>query len=274
MGLMDLFKKKEDQNKEAYRDEVKKALSDGKLTADKMQRLEALKKELDVTAASQDYTMVRREQFQAAADAIKSTGKLTEKEEKELQRIQQFLGLKDQQIAQSKMELGRLRTLTEMRTGKFPVISAENVVLRGLRMGEGEVPHWAELAILLDAPDPGGTVGVGLKLVPKALYQAGSAAPYTLPMKGATPVAEGHLIMTSTRMIFKSNEGKSNNYVYDKPEEINLYKDGLRLRMGGGRAVMMKFRSVENADFIGILVSKGQNPELYSSQDGPSLDFS
>ena len=73
MGLMDMFKKK-DAAKETYREEVKKAVSDGKLTADKMQRLEDLKKELDVTAASQDMTMVRREQYQAAADAVKATG--------------------------------------------------------------------------------------------------------------------------------------------------------------------------------------------------------
>ena len=75
MGLKDmLFGKKEDANKVAYRDEVKKAVSDGKLTADKMARLEKLKQELDVTAASQDFTMVRREQYQTAADAMMKGG--------------------------------------------------------------------------------------------------------------------------------------------------------------------------------------------------------
>jgi hypothetical protein len=271
MGLMDMFKKK-DTAKETFRDEVKKAVSDGKLTPDKMARLEKLKQELDVTSASQDYTMVRREQYQAAAEAIKATGKLTEKEEKELQRIQAFLGLKDAQIAQDKAELGRLRILTEMRTGKFPTISAENTVMRGIKLGEDEIPHWAEIAIMLEGQDPGGPAGMGLRLVKNAAYQVGTANAYTLPMKGATPVAEGHLVMTSLRMMFKGPD-KVNGFTYERPEEINLYKDGLRLRMGGGRAVLFKFRSVENADFIGLIISKAQNPRMFG-EDAPSLDFS
>jgi hypothetical protein len=276
MGLKDmLFGKKEDANKVAYREEVKKAVSDGKLTADKMARLEKLKSELDVTAASQDYTMVRREQYQTAADAMMAHGKLTEGEEKELQRIQAFLGLKDQQIAQTKVELGRMRILTEMRAGKFPEISSQNVVMRGLKMAEGEVAHWAEIAIALEGEDAGGSAGVGLKLPPKVAYQPGSAAPYILPIKGATPMTEGHLILTSLRIIMKGAE-KTTAFTYDKPEEINLYKDGVRLRMGKGRAVLFKFRSVESYDFIGLLVAKGLNPQLFGpgGDATQSLDFS
>ena len=276
MGLKDmLFGKKEAPNKLAYREEVKKAVADGKLTADKMARLEKLKTELDVTAASQDFTMVRREQYQTAADAMMKQGALSEAEEKELQRIQAFLGLKDQQIGQTKVELGRLRILTEMRAGKFPEISAQNVVMRGLKLAEGEIAHWAEIAIALDADDPGGAAGVGLKLPPKMAYQPGTAAAYTLPLKGATPMAEGHLILTSTRFVMKGAD-KVSSFAYDKPEEINLYKDGVRLRMGKGRAVLFKFRSLESADFIGLLIARGLNPELFGpgGQATESLDFS
>ena len=276
MGLKDmLFGKKEDANKVAYRDEVKKAVSDGKLTADKMARLEKLKQELDVTAASQDYTMVRREQYQTAADAMMKGGALSEAEEKELQRIQAFLGLKDQQIAQTKVELGRMRILTEMRAGKFPEISAQNVLMRGLKLNDGEIAHWAEIAIFLEAQDPGGSAGVGLKLMRTMAYQAGSATPYTLPLKGATPMDEGHLIMTSGRMVMKG-QSKVTAFTYDKPDEINLYKDGIRLRMGNGRAVMFKFRSVENADFIGLLIARGLNPAKFGpgGEETESLDFS
>ena len=267
MGLKDLlFGKKEDANKVAYREEVKKAVSGGKLTADKVAHLEKLQDKLDVTAASQDFTMVRREQYQSAADAMMAHGKLSEAEEKELQRIQQFLGLKDLQIAQTKLELGRLRILTDMRAGKFPEISAQNTVLRGIKLAEGEVAHWAEIAIALEGQDPGGTAGVGLKLPPKVAYQPGSAAPYVLPLKGATPAAEGHLILTSLRIIMKGE--KISSFAYDKPEEINLYKDGVRLRMGRGRALLFKFRSVESADFIGLLIAKGLNPGMF----GPGGD--
>ena len=105
-------------------------------------------------------------------------------------------------------------------------------------------------------------------------YQPGTAAAYTLPVKGATPVAEGHLIMTSLRFVMKGAD-KITSFAYDKPEEINLYKDGVRLRMGKGRAILFKFRSLESADFIGLLIARGLNPELFGpgGQATESLDF-
>lgn len=269
MGLKDmLFGKKEDANKVAYRDEVKKAVADGKLTPEKVKHLEKLKNELEVGAAAQDFTMVRREQYQTAAGAIMAQGKLTEAEEKELQRIQAFLGLKDQQIAQTKVELGRLRMLTEMRAGKFPEISAQNIVMRGIRLAEGEIAHWAEIAIGLDANESGGPPAVGgVKLTPLAGYVPGTALSHVLPLKGAVPATEGHLILTSLRIIMKGQD-KVTAFTYDKPDEIHLFKDGMRLRMGGGKAFLFKFRSVENFDFIGLVASKGLNPKKF----GPGGD--
>lgn len=275
MGLKDmLFGKKEDANKVAYRDEVKKAVADGKLTPEKVKHLEKLKNELDVGAAAQDFTMVRREQYQTAADAMMAQGKLTEAEEKELQRVQAFLGLKDQQIAQTKVELGRLRMLTDMRSGKFPEISSANVLMRGLKLAEGEVAHWGEIAIMLEGEDTGGSVGAGLKLMPNMAYQPGSVGTSMVPLKGATPMDEGHLIMTSLRLIMKG-QTKVTAFTYDKPEEINLYKDGVRLRLGKGRAVLFKFRSLESADFIGLLMAKGLNPKKFGpgGDATQSLDF-
>jgi Chloroplast envelope transporter len=275
MGLKDmLFGKKEDANKVAYRDEVKKAVADGKLTPEKVKHLEKLKNELDVGAAAQDFTMVRREQYQTAADAMMAQGKLSEAEEKELQRVQAFLGLKDQQIAQTKVELGRLRMLTDMRAGKFPEISSANVLMRGLKLAEGEVAHWGEIAIMLEGEDTGGSVGAGLKLMPNMAYQPGSVGTSMVPLKGATPMDEGHLIMTSLRLIMKG-QTKVTAFTYDKPEEINLYKDGVRLRLGKGRAVLFKFRSLESADFIGLLMAKGLNPKKFGpgGDATQSLDF-
>ena len=64
--------------------------------------------------------------------------------------------------------------------------------------------------------------------------------------------------------VIGSDQGdKITGFTYDRPEEINLYKDGLRLRLGNGRAVLFKFRSVENADFIGLIISKAQNPRMF-----------
>lgn len=86
---------------------------------------------------------------------------------------------------------------------------------------------------------------------------------------------EGHLMMTSGRMVMKG-QNKVTTFAYDKPDEINLYKDGIRLRLGNGRAVMFKFRSVGNADFIGLLIARGLNPAKFGpgGEETASLDFS
>ena len=108
MGLLDLFRKKADVNKEAFRAEVKDAVKDGKLTAEGVRHLEKRKAELDVDVASADQTIIRREAFQVAADAVIAGGRISAAEEKELQRIQAYLGLKDVQVAQTRVELARL----------------------------------------------------------------------------------------------------------------------------------------------------------------------
>ena len=43
-----------------------------------------------------------------------------------------------------------------------------------------------------------------------------------------------------------------------------------------GRAVQFKFRSVENADFIGLLIARGLNPAKFGpgGEETESLDFS
>ena len=276
MGLLDLFRKKADINKETFRAEVRDAVKDGKLSAEGVRQLEKRKTELDVDAASADQTIIRREAFQVAADAVIAGGRISAAEEQELQRIQAYLGLKDAQVAQTRVELARLRRLTEMKAGKFPSISPENTVMRGLQMGAGEVPHWAELATLLDAQDAGGTAGIGQRVVARAMYQPGSAAAFSVPLKNALAMAEGHLVLTNRRMLFKSPE-RVFEYAYDKPEEIHLYKDGVRLRLRGGRAVIFKLRTEGNVDFIGLTISMAQNPRLFQpdqTMSGKSLDFS
>jgi hypothetical protein len=270
MGLKDmLFGKKEDAKKVEFRNEIQKAVADGNLTPEKIAALEKIRQQNELTQASQDLTMVRRDAYNKAADAIKAGGKLTEAEEAQLQKIQAYLGLKDTQIAQTKAELGRMRMLTEMKAGKFPIISETNTVLRGLRFNSGESPHWAEIAIMLEAPETG--AAPGLKLVRGAGFQVGAANPYSLSMKGATPVAEGHLILTSERMIFKGGE-KITAISVDKPEEIALFKDGVRLKSGNGKLVLFKFRSVENADFVGSIISRALNPNAAAGTTD-DLDF-
>src|SRR5262245_35646891 len=87
MGLGDWFGG--GKKKEQFRDAVKEAVSDGKLTEQKRAELESLRNELGAEAGD-DKTQMRRDVYNVAVGAVKAGGKLTPKEEAELRRVQEF----------------------------------------------------------------------------------------------------------------------------------------------------------------------------------------
>lgn len=175
-SLIEKFKGNKDDAQKLYRERVKEAVGDGRLTTDKIKELEQLKQDLEVEGPSADATMYRAAAYQAAVDAVKAGGILTDAESAELERIQNYLGLRDAQVQQTKLELARLRQLTEIRQGKLPVISQNNVILRSIKLEAGEIPHWTETAVLLEETGAtAGTSGFGLRLVRGATFQPGAA---------------------------------------------------------------------------------------------------
>jgi hypothetical protein len=52
----------------------------------------------------------------------------------DLAKIQKFLALRDDQVEKTKMEVNRLRMLTEIRRGNLPEVPTSNVALRGVAM--------------------------------------------------------------------------------------------------------------------------------------------
>ena len=159
MGIKDWFGG--DKKKQAYRDKVKEAVSDGKLSSTDMQELAKLRQELDVTDAADDKTSLRRDLYNEAVDAARSKGQLTQTGLQDLQKIQKFLALRDDQVEKTKFEVNRLRTLTEIRKGNLPLVPPTNVALRGMQMESGEVPHYNVAVEIMDQPRvPTGSEGM------------------------------------------------------------------------------------------------------------------
>jgi len=148
MGIKDWFGG--DKKKQAYRDKVKEAVSDGKLSSTDMQELNKLRTELDVTDAADDKTSLRRDLYNEAVDAARSKGQLTQTGLQDLQKIQKFLALRDDQVEKTKVEVNRLRMLTEIRKGNLPVVSPTNVSLRGVQLEAGETPHYSLAVLIMD----------------------------------------------------------------------------------------------------------------------------
>ena len=85
MGIKDWFGG--DKKKQEYRDKVKEAVSDGKLSPNDLQDLAKLRETLDVTDAADDKTSLRRELYNEAADAVRSKGQLTQTGVQDLAKI-------------------------------------------------------------------------------------------------------------------------------------------------------------------------------------------
>ena len=228
-----------DKKKAAYREKVKEALYDGKLSNEALKNLEELRKELDVTPARDDRTIIRRALFNEAVDAVKKDGEVTATDAHELAKIQKFLALRDDQIETTRWNLARLRTLTEIRAGNLPVVPPTNAALRGVQLEGEEIAHYT---LSVDMFDLGSTRGAdGVRMEWNRPYDSGQARVHVLPEAGAKPQGEGTLIFTNRRLIVKIGS-RTAAIKYAPDAHIHVYSDGIRLPKTIGNT-LLKFRS-------------------------------
>ena len=153
MGIKDWFGG--DKKKAAYRDKVKEAVADGKLSSTDLHELAELREQLDVTDAADDRTSIRREMYDEAFDAKRSQGQLNQTGLLDLAKIQKFLALRDDQIADKKVEVNRLRMLTEIRKGNLPTVPPTHAILRGVKLQPEEVAHYTVQVEMLSSSKAG-----------------------------------------------------------------------------------------------------------------------
>ena len=251
MGIKDWFGG--DKKKAAYRDKVKEAVSDGKLSSTDIQELQKLREQLDVTDAADDKTSLRREIYDEAFDAKKSAGQLTQTGILDLAKIQKFLALRDDQIAETKVEVNRLRTLTEIRKGNLPVMPPTHSALRGVKMEPDETAHYSVQVQMLSSSRVGDD---GMPIEPGFRYSEGASRSHFLPEEGAKPVGDGLVIITNRRLVIKTDSGRQASVKYGGEGQAFLYNEGLRVKGTMGQT-LLKFKSGadETAEIVGELLA-------------------
>jgi hypothetical protein len=247
MGLKDLFK---DKKKEAFKEKAKEVAT-GKLVPGKAEELAAVAREHGQDVAD-DKTMMRRSIYNKAAGAAKVRGKLTAGEAAELAKIQKFLALRDDQVEKTKWDLGRLRTVTDIRQGKLPVVSGDHPAVRGMQFLPGEIAHYTVPVTVEDRPSASGKPGQQVKWA--TAYVINSARAHTLPVEGGKELGEGTLLLTNKRLFLRAN--KTAAVEYSPQTNIFLYGDGLRLERTVGNTVLrFKSKSDGTAEIIGELLA-------------------
>jgi hypothetical protein len=251
MGIKDWFGG--DKKKAAYRDKVKEAVADGKLSGTDMQNLQELREQLDVTDAADDRTSIRREIYDEAFDAKRSKGELNQTGLMDLAKIQKFLALRDDQIADKKVELNRLRMLTEIRKGNMPMVPPTHAVMRGVKLESEEMAYYSVQVEMLSSSrvgDDGMPVDVNFQ------YKEGASRAHFLPTEGAKPVGDGTVIITNQRLIIKTDSGRVASVKYGGEGQAYLYNEGLRVK-GSMNQTLLKFKSGadETAEIVGELLA-------------------
>src|SRR5215210_2902473 len=104
MGIKDSIKGwlEGDKKKEAFRDKVKEAVADGRLDSEDLKNIEEARQELGVTEARDDRTVIRRAIYNEAVQAVKKDGEITATDAHELEKIQKFLALRNDQVEKTR----------------------------------------------------------------------------------------------------------------------------------------------------------------------------
>ena len=252
MGLKDLFGggKKKEELVEKAKDVIGQ---DGRLTPNTTAKLKAFAEENEADLA-EDKTRMRRDIYNSAVGMAKARGKLSEGEAAELAKMQKFLALRDDQVENTKFDLARLRTVTEIRQGQLPSVAPSHVALRGVPFDPGETAHYAVQVDIQDRPSPSGMPGVAVRWATP--YAINSARTHTLPTDGAKDLGQGYLIFTNKRLVLRPAQGKLAAVAYAPEANLFLYADGLRIERTVGNTVLrFKSKSDGTAEIVGELLA-------------------
>ena len=250
MGVKDWFGG--GKRKAEFREKAKEAL-DGRLTPGKAEQLAKVAREHDIDDAGDDKTLLRREIFNKAVGSARRQGSLGEAEAAELAKIQKFLALRDDQVEQTRWDLTRLRTLTEIRQGKLPTVAGSHPALRGVPLDSGEVPHYAVPVEAFDRPNTGGHDGVRVPW--SSPWTVNAVKGHVLPDEGAKRVGEGYLILTNRRLFFKG-AGRTAAVRFSPQAPLHLYAGGLRIERDIGHTLLkFRSRSEDTAEIVGELLA-------------------
>jgi len=230
-----------------FRDDVRKAVKDGKLTEREIRELETKREELKLPQDILD--AVRIDLYLSALQTVSEDETVTDEEWQEMEHIQDYLGVEDREVLKSKKELYRRRIMSEIRNGNMPLADAKNVLL-----GAGETAYWVEPVTLLEPVTKKGTgfrgvavqLPIGIRFSVREKYEQGG--------KGWKKVAEGDLILTNERLLFQSGP---HSFVFPWPRvaAAEFSVGGLMIQGARGEPKYLRYKTKGNHNIVGSIVS-------------------
>ena len=201
------------------------ALDDGVLSPEDLEQLEAVRKDGALTpdevrmAALAIYRGALRD---AAADA-----RLTPEEDAALRRLQEQLGLTEQDLGDDLTPLSRLRMLARVAEGNMPEVHAPVPLVPDERC------HWVVQSTLADRISVPSAVrrelaGAVFAVLASDPFAASAERDALRPADDILPTDLGTLVITSRRTIFQGAR-RTISVPHARAETVTLYRDGVRI---------------------------------------------
>lgn len=196
-----------------FRQAVLEAVRDGKLTKEEIDGLETMREELDLPLEVLD--AIRVQAYVIAFQHVREDVEVTDDEWDELEHIQDYLGLKDREIAKNKKELLRLRVLTEIKKGNLPVVDLSHLILQ-----KDETPYWSE--------------------------------PVTL-QREAQHSMEGELMLTNQRIVFHG-QAETLALPLTQIIDVDYGDTGMRIHPNRRKNMLFLYKDPQNHDIVGSVL--------------------
>jgi tellurite resistance protein len=240
------------RNRMEFRSHALRAAADGRITASEKKALMALSETLGIEGA--DLQRVGIDAFATAYKAATRDGVVTEAEEAELLRIQDYFGVTDKMVAKTKLSLARFCLLREISEGQLPVIQVQ-----GLGLQKKETVHWLETGELLEEKVisrelRGQTSAVSVRIARGVTYRVGASRGQVVEKKGIVSVSSGDLLLTNKRVLFRGNN-KGFSTRLDKLLDAEIVGDTVRFMDSSGKPRVVKLHSDRDIDIFGAILS-------------------
>jgi len=178
--------------------------------------------------------------------------KLTDDEEKLLDKLKGDLKLSDKMIARNLEELERLKLLTKIQDGELPVVPT-NMILQ-----KGEICHWIVPAKLceervISRHYEGGYSGVSFRIARGISFRTGGFRGHPVVERGVVEVDSGNLTITNKRTIF-NGVNKTAVFPYKKVIDIQLFRDAFQITKEG--KTKAEFFKVDDMEVVTAIISE------------------
>jgi hypothetical protein len=211
--------------RQEYQRLLQQALSDGVLQPDEIAELEAVRQKGALTP--QEVRMAALAIYRGALRDAASDSRLTQEEDEALRRLQEQLGLSEQDLGADFNRLSRLRLLARIGEGNLPDVHAP------VQLVPEERCHWVVQCTLADripVPQPvrHELAGLTFAIVGVEPFAADGPRDELRPAEDILPSDLGALIITSRRTIFQGAK-RTISIPHARLDHVTLYADGVRI---------------------------------------------